>query len=125
MSVIGSFAPGAVGQGHGPTGGQRRLTEDDDHTYVDQSTDEGLNRDNEIRRILSRIPTHNNDPARMFRDHDGALFDPADTKADPIKWVKALSALVRTELGEYDHRAGVAWKGLDVYGYGSDSGEVP
>lgn len=121
MSIIGSFAPGAVEL-------NRQITKDQHRNDVSPSPEatfyDGPERQDEIRRILSRIPTNVDDPSFLFRNHQGDIFDPNDPTADYKKWVKALGALSKKQEGSDARAAGVSWSRLNVYGYGSASGKA-
>ena len=61
---------------------------------------------------------------RIFSAERGSEFDPFSPKFDARKWTQGLSQLAREAEGATGRMAGVSFKSMSVYGYGSDSGKL-
>lgn len=74
----------------------------------------------ELARQLSRVSTTAGTELQAFSPQPGSKLDPNSTNFDPRVWVKAFVKLVESEEGSAPPRSlGVAFKNLNVFGWGS------
>ncbi|KAM0548418.1 hypothetical protein ACHAPJ_009904 [Fusarium lateritium] len=73
-----------------------------------------------LARQFSRASTTADAELHAFSPLPGTRLDPNSTNFDPRAWVKAFVKLVESEAGSAPPRSlGVAWKNLNVFGWGS------
>ena len=74
----------------------------------------------ELARQLSRVSTTAGAELQAFSPQPGSKLDPNSTNFDPRSWVKAFVKLVESEEGSAPTRSlGVAFRNLNVYGWGT------
>jgi ABC-type glutathione transport system ATPase component len=74
----------------------------------------------DLARQLSRVSTTADAELHAFSPQPGTKLDPNSTNFDPRAWVKAFVKLVESEDGSAPPRSlGVAFKNLNVFGWGS------
>ncbi|KAF4949226.1 hypothetical protein FSARC_13532 [Fusarium sarcochroum] len=73
-----------------------------------------------LARQLSRVSTTADAELHAFSPLPGTRLDPNSSNFDPRAWVKAFVKLAESEAGSAPTRSlGVAWKNLNVFGWGS------
>jgi len=93
--------------------------EQDNETHANSTKD--INQEiGELARQLSRVSTTAGGELQAFSPQPGSKLDPNSTNFDPRSWVKAFVKLVESEEGSAPMRSlGVAFKNLNVYGWGT------
>ena len=95
--------------------------------YDVDSPDGSATMNHEIEELARRLSRHSTTAGeasvQAFSPELGSRLDPSSPNFDPRAWVKAFVRLTDSEEGSAPSRSlGVAFKGLNVYGWGSGAG---